>query len=254
VSILIAAIAAFAACTKKGNPAMRGVNVDPSERPLSWHSPRVLDVQKKWEKLYKDSLGQHSTKESAGVLKSMLDDILKRELSEKDLRDLAGACGELPIREQDRAAFANAVLERILVVLVNSGDRDDLVALLSTRFLNRLGGFGEIEGFLSLFPEMKKTIKYPIVVLGDAYAKCKSPEVRHDIASAIRRGFSTMRIPDLKPAGVSDADYLSIAMKWYGIHKDELVPNIAYLQNEIVNGSPNNYDIPLFTWKSLPAK
>ena len=67
---------------------------------------------------------------------------------------------------------------------------------------------------------MQKEVDDPILILGDAYAKCRVPEVRHDIATAVRQAFRAVGIRDKK-----DSVLVTKAMQWYREHKKDLVPN-----------------------------
>jgi hypothetical protein len=249
--LLLATAVTSSACSKKGDLTMRDPDIPVNGTPLSWRSPRLISVQKEWYKL-RDSFGTHTMKAEYEKNAKILDEFLEKRLSARDLRELARSCGEVPLRDQDREPFVKSLLDHMLMAFVDSGDRDSLVTLLSIRCPNRVGWQVDIEWFLVVFPEKKRTIKDPILVLGDAYAQCKIPEIRRDIASVVRRGFSTMRIPNLNSKREEDADYVSKAMKWYLEHKDELVPNLEYTQNEGMDRNP--YSIPLFNWKSAPRK
>ena len=196
----------------------------------SWHSPRLLKTQKEWQSLQDAVRGVSGTreyKEKYGLKNEKLDamlDAIIAQISEADARRLAASCEQIPVRSKDRSAFTNAVLAHIVSVLVASGDRDRLVTLLSTRFVPRLGGYATIEWYLAFFG---RKLKDPIMILGEAYSKCQAPAVRHDIASAVRRGFT-----DLGVRGKDDAEFVRNAMQWYGKEKDGLVPNVRYLSND----------------------
>jgi hypothetical protein len=196
----------------------------------SWHSPRLLKAQKEWESL-KDTAARTSGKEAVekyGLknekLDAMLRDLIGDQVSEADARRLATSCSEIPVRPEDRSAFTTAVLAHIVSVFVASGDRDNLVKLLSTRFVPRLGGYATIEWYVAFFG---KKLKDPIMILGEAYSKCQIPSMRHDIASAVRRGFTDLGVP-----GKDDADFVKNAMRWYEKEKDSLVPNVRYPDND----------------------
>ena len=62
---------------------------------------------------------------------------------------LATTCGTLPARAKNRSEFANAVLAYMEKTFVDSGDRDNLVKLLSTRCQLRIGGYDDIEFYLA---------------------------------------------------------------------------------------------------------
>ena len=67
--------------------------------------------------------------------------------------------------------FVNIVLHYMVTAFVDSGDREGLVTLLSTRFRDRI--YSEwIEEYLMRDGEGRNTLKYPILILGDAYSRC----------------------------------------------------------------------------------
>jgi hypothetical protein len=153
-----------------------------------------------------------------------LRDLISTQVSDDDVRRLADSSAELPVRYQDRSEFTNRVLEHIISAFVASGDRGSLVNLLSQRFVPRVGIGETIELRLAF---RGNRLNDPILVLGEAYSKCTIPSVRHDIAAAVRRGFT-----DLGIRGEDDADFVKKAMRWYEKEKSDLVPNIAYVQND----------------------
>lgn len=233
--ILFGVIGISCGCAERGHSTV-----------LSWNSPRLLDVKSEWDRLLRGSPDKKSwTKDEEDELERTLSGVLTRRLSKRDLWELARSCDVLPVREEDRSPFARAVLEHIVSAFAESGDRKSLVVLLSTRCPDRLGPYGLIEGYIAL-SEKKDKLEYPVLVLGDAYSRCKVPAVKRKIAEVVRRGFSTMDIPALTGTERNDDEYVTIAMKWYRIHKDELVPNRAYCSNRY---NPE-HAIPLFTWKA----
>jgi hypothetical protein len=210
------AFAAVVGCTAK-------------EPITSWNSPRLLEVQKEWESLQvtaKKTHGKESVEkygEKNEKLDNMLYRILESNLSYVALRNLTATCETLPVREEDRNEFTNEVLAYMERTFIDSGDRDNLVKLLSTRCQLEVGIYVDIEFYLALDG---KKLKDPILVLGEAFSKCKVPEVRHDIAGAVRRGFAGHGI-----RGKDDAEYVINAMQWYKKEKDHLVVNQMYWYN-----------------------
>ncbi len=186
----------------------------------SWGAPRLLEVQKQW-----DSIARITTQD-----KSEYEELLKKRrrilesnLSHDALRNLTATCDTLPVRSKDRSEFTNEVLSYMEMTFIDSGDRDNLVKLLSTRCQLEVCVYEEIE-FCLVFRGNK--IKDPILVLGEAFSKCKVPEVRHEIAGAVRRGFAGHGI-----RGKDDVEYVTNAMQWYEKEKDHLNFNGEYLRN-----------------------
>jgi hypothetical protein len=81
------------------------------------------------------------------------------------------------------------------------------------------------------------------LVLGEAFSKCKAPEVRHDLAGAVRRAFIGQGI-----RGKDDAESVTNAMQWYEKEKNHLTVNGQYCNNtmylpaEVYDEMPEYYD------------
>ena len=192
-----------------------------NEPITSWDSPRLLEVQKEW-----DSLPRIGGKQKNEEQQNKLDRVLQRSLSYDDLRHLAATCGSLAVREKDRSDFANAVLVYMEKTFVDRGDRDNLVKVLSTRCQLHIAVYTDIEFYLAFFG---KKLKDPILVLGEAFSKCQVPEVRHDLAGAVHRGFLGLGIQ-----GKDDAEYVANAMQWYEKEKGHLTVNQKYWMNTLM--------------------
>jgi hypothetical protein len=126
---------------------------------------------------------------------------------------------------------------------IESGDRESLIAMLTTTPCpNRLSGYEDIEFYLAW---EGKRMKDPILILGEAYSKCRVPEIRHQLAGAVRRAFA-----DLGIRGKGDADYVKNAMQWYEKEKDHLTVNRKYEHNgmffppEAYEETPELYESP----------
>ncbi|MGO8688441.1 MAG: hypothetical protein ACLQLG_02315 [Thermoguttaceae bacterium] len=182
----------------------------------SWSSPRVLAVQKEWQSLM-DSFRHTWTKNNFGQRHKMLESILDKGLSKEDLRRLAATCGTLPVREKDRTEFANALLKFMVRAFVDAGDRDSLLEVLSTRCPDFIFPYEPVEFFLA---SSSGKLKDPILILGDAFAKCRVPQNRRHIAVAFRRGFTGSGIH-----GKDDAEFVKNAIAWYEKEKGHLVVN-----------------------------
>lgn len=220
------------------------------DTPLTWDSPELLAVQTKWEALIESFDSDTGTNANYDERINKLEWLLRTHLSDRNLRELAMSCGQLPVHAEEREPFANAVLNHMVAAFIDSDDRDHLVAMLSTRCPLRVYMYGDIECYLALW-ERKQTRKYPILILGEVYSQCKIPEVRRDIARAVRRGFATMRVPDLVSPDQDDDECVNNAMKWYLIHKDELESNPEYVKNPAMDRG--TYEIPLFLWKTASS-
>lgn len=178
----------------------------------SWDSPGMLAIQSEWE-----SLPTTQDKSQYEVLQHKRDAILKRSLSHNDLRQLATTCTTLPIHENDRSLFTRAVLDHMVEVFVALGDRDGLVTLLSIRCPSCIRGNIYLEYSLV---SGRGGLRDPVLILGEAYFKCQIPEVRQQIAAAVRRGFTSSGI-----SGDDDAVFVETAMRWYEKETTHLVVN-----------------------------
>jgi hypothetical protein len=183
----------------------------------------LLEVKKEW-----DSQARITTQDKSKYdeLQKKLTRILESSLSDDDLRHLAATCGTLAVRAKNRNEFTNAVLAFMERTFIDSGDRDNLVKLLSTRCQLRIWAYDDIEFYLAI--EGRK-LTDPILVLGEAFTKCQVPEVRHDIAGAVRRGFVGLGI-----RGKDDGEFVSNAMQWYEKEKDHLTVNGDYWKNTML--------------------
>ena len=211
------------------------------ESSISWDSPRMLNLEKEWEEL-SVSLGKEASKDNYGKHGRILDDLIRKRLSDQDFRELAASCAVLSVNQEKRSDFANVMLELMVIVFVDCGDRKSLVTLLSTRCPNRIYLYNDIEFYLVT---QGKKLKDPILILGDAYRMCKVPEVRCDIAAAVRRAFGGLGV-----MGTDDTELVENAMKWYSQNKSGLVCNTRYFHNAMRPRADYNKN-PLF--KRRPA-
>ncbi|MDZ4850144.1 MAG: TIGR03067 domain-containing protein [Pirellulaceae bacterium] len=195
------------------------------ESHITWDSPKMFEIKREWDSLrdiYTKSMEKLSeAKESRDThreLVRMQGDLLRKRFSDNDVRQLAANCESLPVHWRDWSEFDRAVVHFMFDVLVYLRDRESLVTLLSTRFPLRIGNWPIEE---SLAREAR--LNNPILILGEAYAKCRIPEVRHDIAAAVRRAFGGLGI-----TGKDDADFVTNALQWYGKNKQHLAVNTGY--------------------------
>jgi uncharacterized protein (TIGR03067 family) len=185
----------------------------------------------------------------------MFERLLRKSLSDEEVRRLAAACGTLPARFANWTQYDHLVFGFIVDALVYSRDREGLVRLLSTRCPFQMEVGVSVDFYLAVFATR---LKDPILVLGEAYAKCRVPESRRVIAALVRWAFDGLGI-----RGKDDGEFVNGAMHWYEKEKDHLVVNDAYQrQNDVppislfYAGKPELFDIgpgwePLF--KKRPA-
>ena len=217
---------------------------------VDWDSPRMLEIKRQWQSL-EDSFEEDSGKMADDGKVAYeehvrsVDRLFRTRLSDRDLCQLA-ASSKIPPVPEDQGSFAYVMLTFMVKALVQSGDRDCLVDLLTKRCPGRIHGPEDIEFYV---PFHGQKLKDPILVLGEAYAKSRAPETRHALAAAARRGFAGLGI-----RGKDDSEFVNNAMRWYEKEKGHLTVNSAYTLNETSNGrmfsiesyeeNPDYYDNP----------
>ncbi len=213
------------------------------ESHITWDSPKMLEIKREWDSLWDRYMkspdllsGAKKPWDIHGELVRMQGDLLRKRLSDSDVRQLALDSESLPVHWRDWSNSDRAVVEFMLDVLVYSRDRDRLLTLLSTRFPLCKGKW-PIEQYLA----RQVKLNNPILILGEAFAKCRVPEVRHDIAAAVRRAFGGFGI-----IGKDDEEYVANAMQWYDKNKQQLTINTGYSDVmwpiEPVEGRPGMYE------------
>lgn len=211
---------AFAVQGCEGNQAM------PEEEQITWDSPKMREVEKQWQSLQdiydKDSekIPGAPGKEKYVEMERLIDHLLRKQLSDRELRQLAESIKPMP-----NQAFVDRVVNIMVQRFTDSGDRESLVTLLSAHCPGRVVFYSTVEFYLAAHG---RKLKDPILVLGEAYAKCQVPATRQNLAAAVRRGFAGYGIH-----GKDDAEYVNNAMQWYEKEKDHLVVNPQFCRNEM---------------------
>lgn len=205
----------------------------------SWESPRMLEVKNEWHTLH-ESLPR-PTKDNFHERQKKLRGLLMTRLSRQDMATLAVTCESLPVDEREWDEFSHCMVEVMLDVFIAMNDRENLVMLLSLRCPSHFE-LMDIEEYLVC---RAKRLEDPVLIFGEAYSKCRDPQVRQVIGKAVRRGFKGFGI-----RGNNDTEFVEKAMKWYGHEKNQLVVNPDYGLNQGMDGY---YKRPLFTWKSPGA-
>jgi uncharacterized protein (TIGR03067 family) len=216
----------------------------------SWDSTKMLKIKDDWGTLW-DTYRKTPNKVPGEPMKGryeevvrMFEALLRRRLSDEEVRHLAETGGSLPVSCKEWSEYECLVVRFIADVLVYSRDRENLVRLLSTRLPTRVNISDTIESYLA---RKGTRLKDPMSILGDAYSKCRIPEVRHDIATAVRRGFAGHGI-----RGKDDADFVNNAMRWYQQEEGSLLLNDRYFFNdecfplELYERKPDFADTPGF--------
>ena len=135
--------------------------------------------------------------------------------------------------------FEFEALRYMVRAFASSGDREGLVTLLSRRFPSETISPDElIEFYLAYWGN--KTLKDPILVLGEAYSECRIPEARRKIVAAVRRSFTGSGI-----RGRDDAEFVKNSMQWYE-RKGHLTVNELHMVMGLF--PPHDEDDPNFKW------
>jgi hypothetical protein len=184
---------------------------------VAWDSARLLPVKRQYETA--DSLDAEPH-DRWRARRAVLRNMLTKRFSKEDLHELAASCATTPIEEKDRSQFANDLIDELVLIFLDSRDREGLVTVLSTRCPRIVGFSCDIERALAMTHE---SIRDPILILGDAYSKCQVPEVRREIADAVRRGFTNLGV-----RGKDDAQFVKNAMQFYEQQKEQLIFNPYY--------------------------
>jgi uncharacterized protein (TIGR03067 family) len=229
---------------------------DPGRQRVYWDSPKVRQVEKEWyslEEVYRTAprkLPGENGKSKFGKLASMQDRLFRKRLSDTDLRRLVDS-----IDTQADRYFVDRLAAFMLTAFVYSGDRENLVRLLSSRCPADIRYYEDLEHYLTC---ERTRLKDPIVVLGEAFVNSRAPTVRHDLATAVRRAFLGTDV-----SGDDDADYVTNAMRWYRKEKDNVLVNRGgYFWTEMHYGALAYYDprgrrpaewAPLFVKKPVSA-
>jgi hypothetical protein len=212
------------------------------ESENAWDSPKLRAIERTWTKLPASSFASRRGEYGAGI--DQLVAILARRLSPEELRYLAASTRTMPLDERDQSAFASALLQAMVIIFTDSGDRRALVTLLATRFPARIYLHNDIEYYLVVHG---KKYKDPILILGDAFSTCAIAQTRREIAEAFRRGFAGSGI-----TGKDDSEFVANALRWYREQRGHLVVNDDYGDN--VLSLPQKYGtVPLFRNRPTPG-
>ena len=225
----------------------------------SWDSPKVVRVKKEWNAL-QETYEKTPEKLPGGrsnaydTVTEMHGTLLRNSFSDADMRALAATCGSLPTRYREWGDFERNTMRFAIEVFVDSGDRESLVRLLSTRLPLRVGKY-PVEEYLAIVARGR--LADPILVLAEAYSKSRVPETRAYIAAAMRRAFD-----GVGKRGTDDADFIKNAVERYKRERDRLAVNALYWDPDVaiplepVETAPGFYEAawrsrgPLFVAKS----
>ncbi len=215
-SLVILALTALTGCAKKEK--------EEDGPAIDWDSPRMRELEGEWNSLR--LLTSHDL-DKGSRFDMLVDRLFRTRVSARRLRELA-ASSKLALIPDDHDSFVDSILAYMAKSFVESGDRQSLVELLAMRCPYLIDGPKTIECFLAV---RGWRLNDPILVLGEAYAKCRVPETRHALAASARRGFA-----DLGIRGKDDEEFVNNAMRWYEKEKGHLIANDLYFMNEMTPG------------------
>lgn len=198
---------------------MRGEKPRREEKgTLSWDSPKMSELKSEWEALSRikarDEREYHKRERA-------WNDLVRERLSKQERRQLATSC-PTPDDLAHLSQFEWELFVGILLGLTNSGDREGVVTLLSRRCPEVIGQYS-VEEWLVIFA---RDMDDPILILGEAYAKCRVVKVRKMIAEHVRHAFIGLGV-----TGKDDDEFVKSAMQYYKDEKHRLRVNDDYRFN-----------------------
>jgi hypothetical protein len=195
-----------------------------SEMPaIDWDSPQIREMQAEWISLGEANVLAHQREKYVWSG----DELFRRYLSPRRLRDLA-ASSKVPAVPDDDRGFVDDLLAFMVREFVQAGDREILVELLSKRCPYLIDGPLTVEYHLA-YSGWK--LRDPMLIFSEAYARSRVPETRQTLATAIRRSFAGLGIREK-----DDAEFIKKAMQWYRKEKGRLIVNTHYFYNEMAPG------------------
>ncbi|HUY90592.1 MAG TPA: hypothetical protein VMV10_17775 [Pirellulales bacterium] len=156
-------------------------------------------------------------------IQESIERIFSGQLTADEVRKLAAAADELPA-EIEEFGFTADALAFLVKRLTEMEERERLVELLATRCPTWVRWPTHIEYHLA---SQGERFEQPILILGDAYSRCKSQQTRKALIAAVRRGFRGYEIE-----GSDDAEYVKNAMQWYLKNGSDLEFNYLYVTND----------------------
>ncbi len=216
---------------RKESPAEnREANANAAKPKLSWDGPEFRQMEKEWLDM---TVPPDTSPKSKPYLRyRQLVELLNKKLPKKDIPDLIASLRTVPIDADKQTYFQKTLLDALATNLMESRDRENLVALFSTHFTNYIS-FGTTEWGLVCFG---KKMKDPILVLGEAYRRSRDPTIRARISTAVHQSFDGNGVE-----GKDEGEFVKNAMKWYQDNKQRLILNIYHDEGDNI-----------LTWRECP--
>jgi hypothetical protein len=190
-------------------------NVEASNKPgVIWGGPQLRRIESEWSKMTVPPGTMPRSVQPVRVwqLKGLID----KNVPKQEMPGLIASLRNVPTDQEKQTEFQWMFVLALENLLIDRGDRDNLVALFSTHFTSRMLG-ATTETVLVV--EGKK-MKDPILVLGEAFDRSKEPVIRKRIATAVHQSFDGNAVK-----GENDEPFVKNAMKWYQDNKSRLVLN-----------------------------
>jgi hypothetical protein len=190
-------------------------NVEASNKPgVIWGGPELRRIESEWSKM---TVPPGTMPESVQLFRlRQLISLVDKNVPKQEVPQLIASLRNVPTDQEKQTDFEWMFVLALESLLMDRGDRDNLVALFSTHFTSRILG-GTTETVLVV---RGKKMKDPILVLGEAFDRSKDPVIRKRIATVVHQSFDGDDIE-----GENDEAFVKSAMKWYRDNKSRLVLN-----------------------------
>jgi len=217
------------------NRSQQAVSAEQSgvDGDIIWNCPKVQKIRQAWLK----HADEGSARDSYAHGIDCLVQVLSENLTEEQLRSLALSLVTMSNEEVRESGFAEALVQSLVILFVQNGSRNDLVALLSLHCPDRIYLYCDIEDYLT---SQGARLDSPVLILKDAYMQCHTRENRTCIAGAFRRGFQGSHI-----LGGTDEEFIRNASNWFLYNKPKLILNRRYGENATA-GETSYSNNPLF--------
>jgi hypothetical protein len=185
-----------------------------NKSPMVWDGAEVRQIEKDWSAMTvpPDTM----VGDTQLVRFRQLTSLLEKRLPKQEIPGLIASLGKVPIDEEKQTEFQRMFIRALELILIEGGERENLVALFSTHFDDYyLGGTTEY-----ILVARGEKMKDPILVLAEAYQRSKDPVIRQRIATSVHQSFDGVGVK-----GKDDAEFIANAMKWYKENKTRVVLN-----------------------------
>jgi hypothetical protein len=194
-------------------------SVAPASKEISWRSHELRD---RVERIIAENDRKLNPRDAGGASENDVCELLRKKFTKAEMHQLAASFDSAPTDPRKWASYQYLIRDALFDMFRWNGDRDGLVTLLSTSCFREEGFKNDLEFLIAVNDKLTD----PIQVLGDAYAKAKSPETRRNIAAAVRRAFGGQGV-----TGRDDGELVKNAMEWYRKNREDLIVDPVYAAN-----------------------